>query len=712
MRRSINSVLIIFAVCGIMLLSAFGCSDNPEADSLPPSMQAGSNPGERPVPNVVPYLDSVPSDIDGQGTAVATPSTPLPIGTPTDFEITFMVGEAGVDADGFVMLQISPWWGWSQPQTHYPGAPGFTRVEIPSGAPFDVYVLPLKRVVVAPGKDGFAAGEKIVFRYFGRVDKFAESEELLQIFVDADGDGHSACIMAPPIVRTLARAPVRLVVSSPSQIKPGDEIEVSAAAVDALGNWAELPSGTYTLKPTRGDEPSRESASESPDKSPDKPSREPSGKTTEKPNDESGDKSADNSPVKPSPDTAEETTDSPPINSSAESADDSMSEQKLEFAGGEKTISFKYTVADAGIYFFNMEGPSGLAGRSNVTLCQKGVPRRNLYFGDIHGHTRISDGTGTPEDYYRFAREVSRLDIAALTDHADYGNIPVKGAVWERIKKAANDAYKPGRFTTFLGFEWTNWVSGHRDVYYRDGDGPVFRSIDPDSNTPEKIWKILEPFEAMTVAHHVGGGPIATDWNIEPDPAKEWLVEICSIHGSSEYYGGEAMIYRPKQGSFARDALARGYKLGIIASGDTHDGHPGRRTVGAVVNGIVAVYSPELTREAVWEAFKARQVYGTSGPKIILNFRVADSPMGSEVKWTASKGALPIAVRVVACDDIEVIEIIRNGVPVFGTKGNGVFAQFLMQDPEPPTGDSWYYVRVVQKDGNMAWSSPVWVTFE
>ena len=700
MRRSVNSVFIIFAVCGILLSSASGCSDKTEADSPPPPAQAGSNPAERPVPYVVPYLDIVPSDIDGQGTAVATPSTPLPIGIPADFEIAFTVGEAGIDAAGFVMLQISPWWGWSQPQTGYPGATGYTRVEIASGEPFDLHVLPLQRVVVAPGKDGFASGEKIVFHYFGRVDKFAESEELLQFFVDADGDGHSACIAAPPIVRTLARAPVQLVVNSPSQVQPGDEIEVRAAAVDALGNWAELPSGTYTLKPTRGDKFLGESAGESPDEPSDKsssePSGKPSGKPTKKPNDEPGDKSPENSPSK----------------TSSESADDSMSEQEIEFAGGEKTISFKYALADEGIYFFKLEGPSDLAGRSNVTLCQESVPRLNLYFGDIHGHTRISDGTGTPEDYYRFAREVSGLDIAALTDHADYGNIPVKGAVWERFKKAANDAYEPGRFTTFLGFEWTNWVSGHRDVYYRDGDGPVFRSIDPDTNTPEKIWKILEPFEAMTVAHHVGGGPIATDWNIKPDPAKEWLVEICSIHGSSEFYGGEAMIYNPKQGAFVRDALARGYKLGIIASGDTHDGHPGRRSVGAAVNGIVAVYSPELTREGVWEAFKNRQVYGTSGPKIILNFRVADSPMGSEVKWTASKGALPIAVRIVACDDIEVIEIIRNGVPVFGVRGNGVFAQFLMQDPEPLAGESWYYVRVVQKDGNMAWSSPVWVSVE
>ena len=190
-------------------------------------------------------------------------------------------------------------------------------------------------------------------------------------------------------------------------------------------------------------------------------------------------------------------------------------------------------------------------------------------------------------------------------------------------------------------------------------------------------------------------------------------MEICSIHGSSEYYGCEAGIYRPKEGHFVRDALSRGYKLGIMGSGDTHDGHPGRRTVNAPVTGLMGVYAPELTRETVWEAFRNRRVYGTSGPKIILNFRVCDSPMGSEVKWPKSKGPVPIALRAVCCDAIERIEIIRNGEPVF-VKGaetfDGVFALLLIEDPEPRVGTSWYYARVLQKDGNMAWSSPVWVS--
>ncbi|NQU08145.1 MAG: hypothetical protein HQ583_06250, partial [Candidatus Abyssubacteria bacterium] len=349
---------------------------------------------------MVPYLDSVPSAVDGQGSAIVRPSGPMPVGSVGDFEITFTVGEAGVAASGFVMLQISPWWGWSQPQKDYPEGAGYTEVETASGAAFDTHILPLKRVVVTSKEHGFTPGEKITFRYRGRVDKFAEAEELFQIFVDGDGDGHSACIAAPTAFRTLARSPSRLNVTSPSQARPNEAIEVRATPLDGLGNWSELPPGTYTLKTERSGRPA--------------------------------------------------------------------GEETLEAKGGEKTIAFTYAPAEEGIYFFQIEGPGELHGRSNVTLCQEGIPGLKLYFGDIHGHSRISDGTGTPEDYYRFAREVSRLDIAALTDHSDYGTIPVKGAVWERIKRAANGAYDPGQFVTNLYHDGPEgWYNPNTGVYTR-----------------------------------------------------------------------------------------------------------------------------------------------------------------------------------------------------------------------------------------------------
>ncbi len=623
-------IFIILIAFNIILFVLTGCSEYAEDWK----------------PQVVPYLDNVPSDIDGQGSAVLDPLGPVTASSVGKFKITFTVGESGIVAGGFVMLQIPPWWGWSQPQIMYPEEPGYTTVETSFADPsLKIYTMPLNRVVVFSRERVFRSGETITFSYGNnaRVDRFAEKEELFQVFVDADGDGHSACIAKPPMLQIKARTPSRINVTAPSQLNPGKTIEVRAAPLDKRGNWSEFPAGKYTLQVIRDGQEA--------------------GKFI------------------------------------------------LEVKGGEKIITFKYMPVMEGIYFFEVEGPSGLQGKSNVMHCKEGNRKLKLFFGDIHGHSRMSDGTGTPEDYYVYARRVSGLDIAALTDHADHGTIPIKGRVWNRIKKAANNAYEPGRFVTFLGFEWTNWEYGHRNIYYLNEDGPVFRSVDTESDTPPKLWNLLESHEAMTIAHHTGGGPVPTDWNVKPG-AKEWLVEISSIHGTSEYYGGEAEIYRPVKGAFVRDALMRGYKLGIIGSGDTHDGHSGQRTLGATVSGLLGVYSPELTREAVWSAFQQRRVYATTGPKIILDFRVADSPMGSEVKWAASNGSVPMAVRAIGCDEIISVEIIRNGEKIFEEKAEGVFVHYLLKDPQPQSGKSWYYARILQKDGNMAWSSPVWITVE
>ncbi len=190
-------------------------------------------------PDVVPFLDNEPSDIDGQGSAVLKPITPLTASSRGDFEITFTVGESGIVSGGFIMLQISPFWGWSQPQITHPEVPGYTTVEtFVSNISIQVFTLPLNRIVVFSREREFRPGEKIIFNYGNgaQVDRFAEADELFQVFVDADGDGHSACIANPPSLRIMAGATSRLSVTAPSRTAPGKMVEVRAAPLDERGN--------------------------------------------------------------------------------------------------------------------------------------------------------------------------------------------------------------------------------------------------------------------------------------------------------------------------------------------------------------------------------------------------------------------------------------------------------------------------------------------
>ncbi len=45
------------------------------------------------------------------------------------------------------------------------------------------------------------------------------------------------------------------------------------------------------------------------------------------------------------------------------------------------------------------------------------APEDNVFFGNLHSHTSFSDGSGTPAQAYKRARDVARLDFLAITEH-------------------------------------------------------------------------------------------------------------------------------------------------------------------------------------------------------------------------------------------------------------------------------------------------------
>jgi len=66
-------------------------------------------------------------------------------------------------------------------------------------------------------------------------------------------------------------------------------------------------------------------------------------------------------------------------------------------------------------------------------------------------------------------------------------------------------------------------------------------------------------------------------------------------------------------GGAYQDALARGYRVGAMASGDSHAGFPG-----VYGSGLIGVWADALTRDAIWDAFCARRVYGINVRRMFL----------------------------------------------------------------------------------------------
>ena len=364
-------------------------------------------------------------------------------------------------------------------------------------------------------------------------------------------------------------------------------------------------------------------------------------------------------------------------------------------------------VRSPGILRVRATGLSGHAARSNPLVVLPQTPR--ILWADLHGHSNLSDGTGTAEDYFRFARDVAGLDVAVLTDHDHVGrrSLDATPEYWTEIRKQVEAFDVPGRFVTILGFEWTSWIHGHRHVLYFDGDGAVLSTADPSYTSPLQLWDALRGKRALTFAHHSAGGPIATNWEIPPDPVLEPVTEIVSVHGNSEAPDAPHVIHEPVAGNFVRDALQRGYRLGFVGSGDSHDGHPGLTSLGnSGSGGLAAILSDDLSRDGILEALRARRVYATNGQRIFLQATLNGATMGSVMAASAAGNPARLSVLAIGESGFERIDVIRGPAVVHSIPGEERARIGFTEELRDLRPGETVYVRAVQSDGGAAWSSP------
>ena len=284
-------------------------------------------------------------------------------------------------------------------------------------------------------------------------------------------------------------------------------------------------------------------------------------------------------------------------------------------------------------------------------------------------------------------------------------------SAWRETIKAADDANEPGRFSAFIGFEWTSNTGGnnlHRNIIFRE-NGERARLVEPftvypplGSDNPRELWKWMAAAEEKTdseilaLAHNgnlsngrmfpiiesFGGNKIDRAY---ADGRTRWepLYEVTQIKGDGETHPflspndefanferwdkGNLDLSEPKKPEmlefeYARSALKNGlkleaelgvnpYKFGLVGSTDAHTGlaaveednffgktsssepaadralHPFIKAPSAVImgweqtaSGYAAVWATENTRAAIFDAMKRREVYATTGPRMVVRF--------------------------------------------------------------------------------------------
>ncbi len=280
--------------------------------------------------------------------------------------------------------------------------------------------------------------------------------------------------------------------------------------------------------------------------------------------------------------------------------------------------------------------------------------------------------------------------------------------VWDEVIEAAEKYNDPGRFTAFIGYEWTSLAPPgnnlHRVVIFRD-DGDLARRVLPftaaDSIDPEDLWAVLDAYEEKTggrllaIPHNgnlsngmmfalarMNGDPITREYAAE---RIRWepLYEVTQIKGDGEAHSflspndefadyetwdaGNLNLSEPKKDGmlrheYGRSALKLGlkieqetgvnpYKFGMIGSTDSHTSlataaeenffgkhsgsepgpermtHPFMKTENGMIigweqaaSGYAGVWATENTREALFDAMERKEVYATTGPRMLVRF--------------------------------------------------------------------------------------------
>ena len=313
---------------------------------------------------------------------------------------------------------------------------------------------------------------------------------------------------------------------------------------------------------------------------------------------------------------------------------------------------FRVRWSEPGVYRLRVACEEFVA-ESNPVCIRAEQPQRRLFWGDLHaGQTEIGCGADSLARHFAYARYAAGLQFASQQANDHY----ITREIWQHVREVSAACDAPGDFVCYLGCEWSPFTAdgGDRNVIYRADEERLRRSDrffserDPDPEpdlrrAPEFLAAMRD--EEVLLNLHVGGRPTNLAWH---EPKIEQLFEIHSTHGTSEW--------------FVKDAIRRGYKVGITGGTDGVMGRPGacrpgRRVTRNVRNGLTAVCARELTREGLWEAFFARRCYATTGERILLWVEVDGHAMGEEY---ATEGSPEIRVEVEGTAAIERVDVLRG----------------------------------------------------
>ena len=337
-----------------------------------------------------------------------------------------------------------------------------------------------------------------------------------------------------------------------------------------------------------------------------------------------------------------------------------------------------------------------------------------LYFGQLHSHTNISDGAGSVEEAFAHAAKVDNLDFLAVTDHSnsfdnesdsrvDLGaDLSGVSSEWAEGHQAAEDITTDD-FVGIYGFEMT-WSDGFGHINTFNTPGFESRSNDEFGNKSGSTEgyqnyydKLVEVDSSLSQFNHPG----TTFGDFQDfafyDPQVDQRITLIEVGNGEGAIGSSG--YFPSYEYYTR-ALDKGWHVAPTNNQDNHKGNWGDSNT---ARSVVLAY--DLTEKAIYDAIANYRVYATEDNDLSILYSLNGNAMGSILP---DQDSISISAQISdPTDSADMkVEVIVNGGLVAATKtlsgGNGT-VEFSLSDDY-----SYYYLRVTQADGNIAVTAPVW----
>lgn len=328
--------------------------------------------------------------------------------------------------------------------------------------------------------------------------------------------------------------------------------------------------------------------------------------------------------------------------------------------------------------------------------------------GDLHRHTELSQdgaGDGSLDDLYRYALDAAAMDFAHVGDHQMGSDEEYNW--W--ITQKSNDLYfMPQRFVPLYGYERSvPYPNGHRNIIWAERGKPVLPIGPSEQKGATNTGSVLYPYLKETggiATSHTSATPQGTDWR-DNDPALEPFVEIYQGFESNYEHAGAPRAWKEgdkpvhtglRPAGYVWNAWAKGYKLGVQASSDHVSTH----------TSYACILVEEFSRHGLLAAMRQRHTYAATD-SIVLDFRANGKALMGDI--IDSAGPPQLQVKVAGTAPIRQVDVIRNNTYIHKAEPNTRETSFEYVDTSASSGESYYYVRVQQTDGQLAWSSPIWV---